>query len=1856
MNHNRRIILLASFLVILGCLYSTKSSPADGAPSDSSGSSRQASTAPISTPDTSKPASTPAANTIQTKAASGQAASSAPKAIKAAPGKGITDTSSGDEALKLLEKLPNYGLGILTAVRNLTKYPISIESSDTKMLNDQLPEGTIVRIKSLEPKFGAEGKYYSLKKVDAKDPNSQGGFSFMPDTSDPADKSTNFIITRRVSQDLKDWIGIMHPISEEKTLQVNPATLDVGFFNKNFRDEKDTPSHWSIIGTTLDKCSLRNRKTGGFLSFFSGEKEIRTTKTEPLKDMFGIEQAPFEIISATFSEEKGNRYDVTDVIKIMALKDGRITIPGDMYDFFSKPKPAGIDTVSNLTIHVRNGKKIEDITVKNGGKDNPTAFDLSIPSVAQLGTMLESVNKTWRGPVLEYNTIVTISSDFYPYLLWTRGARYWGRMDEIDVGGPSDLYSFTGPQFFMLKAKDNLTKTGPINYGDEIEIWSLCASTDNHNNQSNKSPVEILNPAKKWWLNFGSRHGSDHNEILIAPLDDKDERTKNSTFSLSSVNKLTGPVYQNDIVKIMSKAHIKDGKEVTDKSYLGLNIWVYADSRDSWSELRRGELLLRDVWGTTNRWRDNFSGQDVGSYNRMDVQGGFKIQTASTNSLSSVADNIYTLQGIQSISGQKQTNPTPDITNKLSDLVEKLYTAQGIKDVKRTPGKLIQLSVKSSKEVWAVNAEQEAWKWNGTSWTKIPSPNPLKQICVGLAGEVWGVSTDNKVWQYIKPNWTPLGGDDMKQIALRSSKEVWGIGTDDFAYLFNGSQWDKNSPDEGGIISISVSANGTTWAIDNKQRPWRLGKDKSWVAVNAPSDKAALIQLAVRNDNDVWAISNDGSIYSWDGKAWTKQDGRLSYIALASGSKTVVTKTDKKMVNATTTTDANNKPVTDPSAAIKLEIVQLGIGGNLPPGKTVEVNIPVRKSPHVSGFAATRIDSFQPGSKLIVIPLLNRGGAWPENSLTVPGRTTVSFMANCQDSGDIQVLFGPEISDNYRWKVVIGGWNNTKSAIVKHTISGGQSKETVMYEITKKQNPLAAASPGNFTPYWVSYDKGFIMAGMGLPGENVFMAQRVKETPGDADITRVGFGSNKSNVEYTEIQFLPPVVIEKAERVYARSAEAITLGANQTSFTWSKFPFRADDRGAIGFEIQGTDNVVLALGQQTSNDAPHYAIVFGSDKASIIIKKWDSEKKKYIDRAILPKSKTSGINLDPTKSIPVWVSYQDGLIAIGNGDVGQNPQLVYQDLNNYDGIHTVGFGNFGPNPATVKNLQATPPVLMHIELKEEAYRTGQVWYQFRGGVTIIMPFEYEFIQKDASVIATDMLSNEVFYSGATPGGGNLFKFLLKIGENGFPELIWETEPENLTQQKVKQAIVQTAAAAELQKAKADLETKEGKRIRDLATADSKQETARATGIQNIANTMTSAASAVGMAGGMSLWTSIPALLMSAGLSVGGVVASGIASKHIEEASRIDYEGAKSESALRKKSQDLEAVGNQMQYQSNVLTGQAQFAFTSPTSYTFVDSPERQALGAAGIPADVLENAQKANDLITQAGLVKPTTIKNFELLVSFLQDVVFLMSHSYVINDFLKQKLLLYISDLFAAYNVLFPAKPDIRITNDFINLMMTAMNNSYLLSSTKDANQKEAIYVWINKLAHNLLQTQPSISLKPSYGEYIWLPIPMPQADQAILELTVEGRHDVFVCFAKEPEKVRNTTKEIYEIVLAGWDNTKHAFRTQSLGNSVKEFTKDDYPDTMMNPYLAQTYTITLNNGTITVSVQGKTMTWTDPYPIKGIKWIGISNWDSEVNFKKIALKSIKAPATSTSGLAPANAMPTDVPTGSMPADTPTP
>ncbi|NDD55733.1 hypothetical protein EBZ39_18025, partial [bacterium] len=307
-------------------------------------------------------------------------------------------------------------------------------------------------------------------------------------------------------------------------------------------------------------------------------------------------------------------------------------------------------------------------------------------------------------------------------------------------------------------------------------------------------------------------------------------------------------------------------------------------------------------------------------------------------------------------------------------------------------------------------------------------------------------------------------------------------------------------------------------------------------------------------------------------------------------------------------------------------------------------------------------------------------------------------------------------------------------------------------------------------------------------------------------------------------------------------------------------------------------------------------------------------------------------------------------------------------------------------------------------------------------------------------------------------------------------------------------------------------------------------------------------------------------------------------------------------------------------------GNAQFAFKSAKAYVYVDAPQRPALGDAQVPPDAIANRKKVTDIMTATSMIPLNSQQGFERLLSMLQDVEYMVTHYYVMEDFSKKKFIDKMEELFNAFPALYGADLNVRIINNLINLLLTAINNGYLVNAQTDAAKRELWYSWINKLAQLILLQTKSIRLNACYGEYIWLPFDISGQDDLTVTFEAEGQHDVFVGFAQEPDRMRNTNKEMYEVCIGGWNNTKTAIRLQSLGDSVATFNKKDFPQAMLNTYKRQRYTVSYKDGIISVQTEGgKPIAWKDPYPLTGLKWIGLSTWDVPISFSNITVTSGK-------------------------------
>ena len=214
------------------------------------------------------------------------------------------------------------------------------------------------------------------------------------------------------------------------------------------------------------------------------------------------------------------------------------------------------------------------------------------------------------------------------------------------------------------------------------------------------------------------------------------------------------------------------------------------------------------------------------------------------------------------------------------------------------------------------------------------------------------------------------------------------------------------------------------------------------------------------------------------------------------------------------------------------------------------------------------------------------------------------------------------------------------------------------------------------------------------------------------------------------------------------------------------------------------------------------------------------------------------------------------------------------------------------------------------------------------------------------------------------------------------------------------------------------------------------------------------------------------------------------------------------------------------------------------------------------------------------------------------------------------------------------------------MNMLIRALSNTYLINpeSKQDQAARDSWYKTILEISTDIFKyakKDTAINLQPLYGEYVWFPAPLPLEDDGMVIFEANALGDVFIGFAQEPFRVRNTDNKLYEVTLGGWENTRHVIRIKSLGKSAKTLTKEENPDAMFRQNKFEAYWVSLKNGLVRVGkgAPGKNMImeWQDPFPWKGIKYVGFSNWDIPITLRNVQVGRMGSSKPTTQEAKPA-------------------
>jgi hypothetical protein len=248
---------------------------------------------------------------------------------------------------------------------------------------------------------------------------------------------------------------------------------------------------------------------------------------------------------------------------------------------------------------------------------------------------------------------------------------------------------------------------------------------------------------------------------------------------------------------------------------------------------------------------------------------------------------------------------------------------------------LVDVSGSSPTDVWAVGSYWDeahlrhtlAMRWDGTQWNVVKSPdvegndNLLNGVSVLSPSEAWAVGSsldasfsgrtlvqrwDGTSWSIVpSPNPSEIGvGSNLLSVAAASSTDVWAVGDVDMGEFVMGTlaeHWDGTSwqavttptvPEGALLDQVDVDGSGAAWAVGWQQagdvlQPLAMRwTGAQWAMVDAPSFDGVVADfggVAVLGPDDVWAVGGRDTrtlAAHWDGTKWvvtpTADPGRVA--------------------------------------------------------------------------------------------------------------------------------------------------------------------------------------------------------------------------------------------------------------------------------------------------------------------------------------------------------------------------------------------------------------------------------------------------------------------------------------------------------------------------------------------------------------------------------------------------------------------------------------------------------------------------------------------------------------------------------------------------------------------------------------------------------------------------------------------------------------------------------------------------------------------------------------------------------------------------------------------------------------------
>lgn len=209
----------------------------------------------------------------------------------------------------------DHGWGFLDRVANGTSYLVSLLATPPELISN-LPDGTIIRLKSLKTGFG--NYYRAIKSVKS------GVWELRADTDDAKDRASQFMVMR-IGKD----ISLASEVADGLLLAADPKTLGVTLVGDK---EKGDTVLWELVedesaGATLESCFLRNKATKGVLTASFEQAESESVEINELQSKINSLEKEFPYLQITYAKSSGtfNSFSTAGSKDIKDVLNGKIS-------------------------------------------------------------------------------------------------------------------------------------------------------------------------------------------------------------------------------------------------------------------------------------------------------------------------------------------------------------------------------------------------------------------------------------------------------------------------------------------------------------------------------------------------------------------------------------------------------------------------------------------------------------------------------------------------------------------------------------------------------------------------------------------------------------------------------------------------------------------------------------------------------------------------------------------------------------------------------------------------------------------------------------------------------------------------------------------------------------------------------------------------------------------------------------------------------------------------------------------------------------------------------------------------------------------------------------------------------------------------------------------------------------------------------------------------------------------------------------------------------------------------------------------------------------------------------------------